>query len=1408
MKRITLLILLCCVVFQADAQWTLCKSALLQGNRVASMSAWVDTLIVATDGGGIFRTTNQGGGWLDVSGDIASRDVNWIVGGGHYNFLWVGTADGAYHTNDLATYTDQSVGIANRDVSYYGSGAGGDDYVLTTNGGGLFASPNMNGPWTAHNTGLAGGALNINAFAVSESSEGNDIFAVGTEDGYWVSNDSLATWVDGDPTLAGDSRTITDITSYANAGWLYTTRSGMYFYFATNDQRFDLLAGEKLNKLLYFPNGSGGVEGYVMGEKIFHDANGGLAFTEVDRTGIVGEITSAAKTSQFLFVGTDSGFVYKMPLGSQAPVTAAFTATPTSGTAPLTVQFTDQSTTSGAGKGIGPRATAITSWRWDFDNDGVIDSDDQNPTHMYTSAGTYSVKLTVSDGTNTDDEIKTNYITVSAGTPTVTMDISASPKTGPAPLSVQFNDLSTAFNMTITEWAWDFDNDGVVDDTTKNPTHIYQNPGTYSVKLKVGDGSYENEELYVDYIVVSDSSSTSTLVGDFSFGPPSGDAPLIVQFADQSTGLSVAKAAKPNANTWLWDFDNDGSIDSDDGGVVTHTYQNPGTYSVRMIVNNGTEIDTVVKADIITVTGSAQTDIMALFTGAPLTGPAPLAVTFQDTSIAVNTTIIERWWDFENNGTLDDDNPNPTHTYQNPGTYDVTLIVNNGTKRDTLTKTDYITVNQSAQPPQLIAGFSSSPLVGAAPLTVNFKDTSKAINTTITSWSWDFDNNGTEDANIQFPSNTYQNPGTYSVRLIVSDGTRSDTVTKINYLTVTDGQVSVNADFSADQTSGTAPLRVQFSDLSTAQNTTVSNWEWDLDGDGNIDTDDQNPIVTYNVPGVYNVSLRAGDGSTWDTEVKQSYITVNAAVVKTINAGFTADQMGGFIPLTVLFTDTSSAENTTITSWAWDFQNDGVIDATTRNAEWTFAAADTYTVSLTVSDGSISDTERKIDFIQTMVLEYPNNVTVTETVTYPVQEDVSDFQTTDYRMFGVPGNSGMSIADFIGTVYNDNWQAFFDNGAAQNFMVEYDQSATFALSTGKGFWLLHNGPINLDQAVVAALLDNDNRATIPLHPGWNVITNPFIFALTWAAVQLENNITGPIYGYDASFSQFSVMEPFEGYYYFNQSNLSSLKIPYYAAVAKQSLPARPSQVMDIALDIDLYSEQIKTGSVKMGIHPEAEFGLDQFDYRKPRDLGGVAEILFSRPEWDADYPAFSDDIRPELKETNRWDFEIRSGKGQKLTLDINTVLEKSQLRNQAMTLVDWSRGKQLKLPTDEPYVFTGMYDLMKFSVYLGDSEQIQTQLSELLPKEFALSQNYPNPFNLETMFTFSAPRESKLHVEVYNSLGQSVRTIFSGRVTAGHHAYKWDGLNGYGNVEPSGLYFIVASADAGQRFTKKIILLK
>lgn len=138
------------------------------------------------------------------------------------------------------------------------------------------------------------------------------------------------------------------------------------------------------------------------------------------------------------------------------------------------------------------------------------------------------------------------------------------------------------------------------------------------------------------------------------------------------------------------------------------------------------------------------------------------------------------------------------------------------------------------------------------------------------------------------------------------------------------------AAFSSNVRGGASPLTVQFQDLTyTSAPTGVTSWAWDLDGDSVTDSTVQNPTFTYTNCGSYNVSLTTTDGVN-----PPSTSTVNAYIVTdVVAANFTYSVLAG--TTAVQFTDTSVP---TPTSWAWDFNGDGVTDSTVQNPAYVYAS--------------------------------------------------------------------------------------------------------------------------------------------------------------------------------------------------------------------------------------------------------------------------------------------------------------------------------------------------------------------------------------------------------------------------------------------------------------------------------------
>jgi hypothetical protein len=97
--------------------------------------------------------------------------------------------------------------------------------------------------------------------------------------------------------------------------------------------------------------------------------------------------------------------------------------------------------------------------------------------------------------------------------------------------------------------------------------------------------------------------------------------------------------------------------------------------------------------------------------------------------------------------------------------------------------------------------------------------------------------------------------------------------------------------------------------------------------------------------------------------------------------------------------------------------------------------------------------------------------------------------------------------------------------------------------------------------------------------------------------------------------------------------------------------------------------------------------------------------------------------------------------------------------------------------------------------------------SNLLPGDFGLGQNYPNPFNPITTMAFSVPYSVQTTVEVYNILGEKVKTVFDGVANAGTHYVTWDGTGAEGEMVASGIYFYRMKAADFEK-TRKMVLMK
>jgi PGF-pre-PGF domain-containing protein len=221
----------------------------------------------------------------------------------------------------------------------------------------------------------------------------------------------------------------------------------------------------------------------------------------------------------------------------------------------------------------------------------------------------------------------------------------------------------------------------------------------------------------------------------------------------------------------------------------------------------------------------------------------------------------------------------------------------------------------------------------------------------------------------------------------------------------------VVADFTANTTTGTVPLTVQFNDTSAGDPAPIS-WIWDF-GDGTTSTD-QNPVKTYAFTGSFPVSLTASGmyGSNIKTRLSYIMVTIPPPV-----ADFTANTTSGLAPLTVQFTDASTGSPT---MWNWTFGDLGTGNTSiAQNALHTYTKPGTYSVNLTVSNAGGNKSLIKTNYItvnpvSSSTSSTPSPVSDSDSPPSPEKQAAPEAQPSGMETVNIGGNSAIEKATVTG----------------------------------------------------------------------------------------------------------------------------------------------------------------------------------------------------------------------------------------------------------------------------------------------------------------------------------------------------------------------------------------------------------
>lgn len=292
----------------------------------------------------------------------------------------------------------------------------------------------------------------------------------------------------------------------------------------------------------------------------------------------------------------------------------------------------------------------------------------------------------------------------------------------------------------------------------------------------------------------------------------------------------------------------------------------------------------------------------------------------------------------------------------------------------------------------------------------------------------------------------------------------------------------------------------------------------------------------------------------------------------------------------------------------------------------------------------------------------------------------------------------------------------------------------------------------------------------------------------------------------------SRLEPWKGYAVRNRGAVPlTLKIPPKAADATLPAMAAIAKISDAdwSIQIKAQCEEARDEMNFLGWSSAATPEKDAGDFSEPPPIGEFVALSFPHEEWRHDPGNYTNDFRPPAEDGEIWRVRIETNIIARPLQVSWEGLEKLPSHFEAW-LVDHHAGVHFDLKKQDRYIFQSVKS-RELLLVIGRKAFVENQTPSLTPKEYALRQNYPNPFNPETLIRYQIPDHTgkplQVRLHIYNTLGQSVRTLAESKPEAGFYEVIWDGKDNSGQLLPSGVYFYRLMAGDFQQ-TRKMTLLR
>ncbi|MCA0444638.1 MAG: fibronectin type III domain-containing protein [Bacteroidetes bacterium] len=418
-----------------------------------------------------------------------------------------------------------------------------------------------------------------------------------------------------------------------------------------------------------------------------------------------------------------------------------------------------------------------------------------------------------------------------------------------------------------------------------------------------------------------------------------------------------------------------------------------------------------------------------------------------------------------------------------------------------------------------------------------------------------------------------------------------------------------------------------------------------------------------------------------------------------------------------------------------------------------------------------------------------------------------------WNTLSLPFTGSVNLTTILGTQELSNGEPI--NWAAYTFNGDFVSTTT--LSGGQAIFLYHKSgdganliKNTVNSAGTIVTYDQNAFGNTLLANGWNLVAWPYTYGAQ-VSVKDGTKISSVWQMKAGSWEKNSSVKPFGGYAIYNKTGTGGLKVSDVLSWTTQSLSKSGSADLaqydaDWLLKLGVTSETSSDSWNYIGVSQQASSGLDLLDERNPFAMEASLDLFVAELD-GANQVELAASIKESGSGLKTWNVKVANPTPGK---PVRLNWEKLNVPNEiSLVLVDLTAKRKTDLYNSEAgsVVLTNGLE-SHLQVLAGKPSDIESAIQGLkseLNSSFALLPNYPNPFNPTTLISIEMGREDVLELAIYNSIGQKIKTLYSGLATEGKQQFEWNGKDDSGNPVSSGVYFCTMKAGTFTKTNKMLL---